>query len=465
MSLNRVPNEVQKEIVHWAMALGSKAAQLATVNSEWQLIVEEKTFRRLCLNNYELVPAMSILRARPERFDLVRVILFKVVLPPYDNLPYCIVVETTDEKTANDWIFTIKMRNLLTQLNEWPSTGKELELQLAVFSPSDAIYLKGNKWYLSVLGSYMQGTTLNRRFFGSTLEMYKDKLIENYSTPAVTKLTLHHGCDRYIAPSGVEGMFKALKNLKVVDIRLYDMYRHDFDVVRILDRRRMADALKIMPISVEIMKLSIKHSPPANQNCAGQKLCGSGQGDPLTIAFRNASQKMKAVDVYGMLGTPELFWPARISEANSAPKWPELKRMVVDYHILNPFGEWLFSKNSEPVRRQGKQPFLNLYANYTAQEDEEKMSAIYSAVCKAIGQMPKLEYLRLEALFFGYYGNTRPSHVFEFMIKDRVAHATWTGEPPYRPCEDSANAWKRMAYERDLTIQFEWTETKITLRK
>ncbi|KAI8630818.1 hypothetical protein F5Y19DRAFT_426457 [Xylariaceae sp. FL1651] len=466
MALNNMPNEVLVDIVHWAVSSGTpeEAGRLAAVNSTWQSIVEEKTFEHLRLKAHDLTEAMAILNRRPERFGLVRIILFQVVLTRYTRAD-CRNVETSHERFENDLAFTKDMNKLLTSLAEWPSTGKELELRLYSYSPTDTRILIGNAWHRFWFG-IVQNDIFSNRWYGSTLEMYKT--IKD-PVPAITKLTMRDDCERFIAVSGIECLFGALKGLKDVHIRFWDIYKHDPESVRRLNRRRMAKMIEQMPSSVETMRLHVEYYPPADQKFKGQKTCDNDKRDALTVAFRNVSQKMKFIDIQGMLGTSELFWPAHIDAANPVPFWPKLERMVLYYHILEPSGDWIFEKDATSHPRvQFELPFYNLDTNHTPAEDirpmqnrftanQEKMDLFYTTIAKAVAQMPKLKYMRVQAMIY-WSSVLVPFHVFEYRVMGHIGHAKWTGIPSFRVDDDVLKFWQKMAYERDLIMRFEWEE-------
>lgn len=234
----------------------------------------------------------------------------------------------------------------------------------------------------------------------------------------------------------------------------------------------MANALEQMPSSVGSMRFHVKYYPPADQRFKGQRLCGGNvESDPLTVAYRNATQKMTIVDVHGMLGTPELFWPKQVNEANPAPFWPNLKYMELYYHIIDPSGEWFFEPDAYGTRRhQADLPLHGLPTGYTPIEDmypmqnrytadQNKMDDFYLAVAKAVTNMPKLQHLRLQALTY-WNGQVSPFHVFKFTADQRVGRAIWSGSPPFEPGNDVLKAWHQMAYERGLFLSFESRNTE-----
>ncbi|KAJ8131508.1 hypothetical protein O1611_g2122 [Lasiodiplodia mahajangana] len=460
-----MPLEILEDIVRYTLSSGisSKVSNIASVNTVWQSIVEETTFQELRLGVLDIATAMKTLRNRPARFNLVRRIVFTVILPRYTAVD-CTLVESDSDRFRNDLIFTKSIKLLLVQLSEWPSTGRTLELQLTAFSPSDARYLNGNQWVRSSFGVVL-GDLLHNRTYGSTLELYGEI---KKPAPIVTKLTFRDDCERYIAVSGVHRLFQAFTGLRDIDIRLWDFYKHSPDFTRRSTRRQMAKALGDMPNSVRSMRFHIKYYPPADQTFQGQRLCeGNDESDPLTVAYRNTSQKMTIVDIHGMLGTPELFWPKQVNAASPAPFWPNLKCIELYYHILDPAGEWLFEPDEhEPRRQQADLPFHDLPARYTPQEDarpmqnrftadQKKMDEFYLAVGKAINNMPKLEHMHLQALTY-WNGRLAPLHVLMFHSDGRFARAIWAGDPAFVPSNHVLKAWRRMAYERCLFLTFEW---------
>ncbi|KAI0539188.1 hypothetical protein GGR58DRAFT_465500 [Xylaria digitata] len=462
--LGDLPLEVLEKIVCLAVLPGTsgKMGQVASVNSLWQSIVEKKTFEHLRLGVEDISTAMRIFQNRPERFCLVRLIIFNVVLPTYSAAD-CTTAESPQDRFRNDIAFSMSMNALLDHLGQWPSTGQALELQLDVFSPTDARFLIGNHWVRSWYG-VVPGDILHNRMYGAVLELYRKT---NNPVPAVTKLTIRDDCERYIAVSGFECLLSVLTGLKELDIRHWDLFKHSPDFVRRLNRRRMAKALEQMSDGVRSMRFNVVYYPPADQSFPGNRTCEEGnQSDPLTVAYRNVTQKMTVVDVHGMLGTPELFWPKEVNAESPAPFWPNLKRMELQYHILDPTGEWLFDSDSRPgSRHQADLPFFDLPSNLIPTEDlvpmqnrytanQQKMDDFYSAVAKAVANMPKLEHLRVQAITY-WNGNIAPFHVFKFTLNGIMGRATWSGTPPFKPSVDVIGAWHKMAYERDLFLEFE----------
>ncbi|KAI0973181.1 hypothetical protein F4678DRAFT_428168 [Xylaria arbuscula] len=463
VGLGDMPLEILEDIVLSAVSfrVSSKAAELATVNSVWQSIVETKTFQQLRLNVDDISTAMRILRNRPERFGLVRLILFHAILPAY-TAAECTTLETPQDRFSNDIVFSKAINRLLTYLTGWPSTGKTLELQLYAFSPTDARALLGTRWFRYQYG-IIPGDVLHNRTYGSVLEIYSrtaDKPI-----PAVTKLTFRDDCERYIAVSGLEHLFRIFTGLRDMDIRFWDIYKHDPDNVRQGIRRHMAKTLDQMPKTVSSMRFNVAYYPPADQRFQGPRTYeGEDKSDPLSVAFRKATQKMTVVDVHGMLGTPELFWPN--NPASLAPVWPNLEDMVLYYHIINPAGEWLFEPDRGPIRRiQADLPFYDLPPEMVPDEDirpmqnrftpnEDMMEAFYIAIAKAVTHMPKLKHLHCQAITF-WNSRIVPLHVLRVKIEDRIAHATWSGNPPFEPTADTLKAWRMMAYERGFFLSLE----------
>lgn len=226
----------------------------------------------------------------------------------------------------------------------------------------------------------------------------------------------------------------------------------------------MAKAFEEIPSGVGTMRFHVKYYPPADQTFDGQNLCeGNDDSDPLTIAYRNATQQMTIVDVHGMLGTPELFWPKQVNAVTPAPFWSNLRCMELYYHILDPAGEWFFEPDAYGTRRyQADLPLHYLPARYTPREDarpmqnrytadQNKMDDFYFALAKAVTNMPRLEHLHTQALTY-WDGQLAPFHFFRFDVDGRFARATWGGAPPFLPSMEVVKAWRKMAYERCLFL-------------
>ncbi|KAI2626846.1 hypothetical protein GGS21DRAFT_493156 [Xylaria nigripes] len=473
-SLNQMPVEILEDIIHRVISGTSRVSgQLAAVNSVWQRIVEKSTFQSLRLTEADLPIAVRILRNRSERFGLVRLIVFNIILPGYSAVR-CTMTETSLERIRNDLAFSGAINTLVSHLgiiSEWPASGRTLELQLYPMSPADErCTMVGNYGYRFWFGA-VPGDLLHYRTYGSLLQ-YRGIASGITTAPAVTKLTLRNDCERYLSPASIHRLFQIFPKLREIDIRFWDLFKHDPEPFRRLMRQQMASVLDTMPESVSSMKCHVEYYPPADHDFQGQNVCDiHGQTDSLTVAYRNATQKMAIVSIHGMLGTSELFWPNQVNASNPAPFWPTLKRMELYYHIHQPNGEWLFVPDSGwNTRAQAEPPFYDLPPDffetpaedtlpmqnrYTA--DQDKMDDFYCAVSKAICNMPKLEYIRAQALIF-WTGAIVPYHVFEFKIDGRAGYATWSGIPPYEPSYHVIKAWRKMAYHRAISIQFESTE-------
>ncbi|KAI0407030.1 hypothetical protein F4802DRAFT_555403 [Xylaria palmicola] len=462
--LNQVPVEVLENIIQWTLT--SKAGRLAAVHPTWQSIIEKTTFQEISIESWELSIAFGVFRQRPERFGLVRRLIYRLVLPPYTAAD-CKVMETGQDRFKNDLVFSKYMKQLFSYLVLWPPTGRTLELQLYPYSPNDRRCLIGNKWHRYFYGP-VRGDLLHNRSHGSALELY---MKDCEAAPAVTKLTLRDDCERYIAVTGFDCMFRTFTGLRDIDVRFWDYYKTRQAALRRSNHRAMGKALDNMPSSVGSMRFYVKYYTPADQRYDGQRVCQGDESDPLTTAYRKATQQMTIVDAHGLLGTPELFWPKKLSADSPEPVWPRLKYMELYYHILNPSGEWLFEPDSTmSPRQQADLPLHGLPAKYTPEEDmhpfqnrytatQEKMDDFYSAVAKAVANMPKLAYLRLQAITY-WSGNIAPFHVFEFSTDGRTGRATWSGTPPFEPGADVLEAWRKMADKRGLLISLESKKSK-----
>ncbi|KAI1178213.1 hypothetical protein F4777DRAFT_595277 [Nemania sp. FL0916] len=485
--LGDLPPEIKHEIARWALADGDPAVsnRLGAVNQDWQQIIDEYRFQNIHLDKDNIEETMRLIRRRPTRFNLVRHLVYTVKLPTYTPPEYK-KFELGTDKIRNDHVFSNSIHLLFKQLREWPLTGRKLELQLRVYSETDRlVYQKypvydGREFFQGgqpIPPSFGEGACRSTfafgqdnledghrvRVYGSVLELLKPPL---EPVPVVTTLTFYPECKRFISEVTMMDLFRALSGLEEVIVGFSDHHKLKAVTLRINSRQMIAAALGSLPAGVEKLYFSVDYHPPANQSFLGQNLCqGGNASDLLTVAFRNISQRLKAVCVDGMLGTPELLFPKQVSEAESAPFWPHLKRMELRFHILEPTGEWLFEpeRSEEPLVRffeafhglpphltpeEDKNPMQNRYA-----PNQLKMNEFYIAVARAVNNMPQLEFMCLQAIT--YDGHVLcPSHTFRLVIEDRDARAGWTGDPVFSPSRNVREEWARMAHSRDLDLEF-----------
>lgn len=135
-SWNRLPPEIQNEIIDLLPILGGKCSQLATVSRAWQSIIEPLNFAEISLT----VPRLTDLNSQAilvRKRNQIRYIWFQVELKQYD----CRQCVNTDQDhwgldDIDNQLIVDAFENLFTTLSAWEPRG-DLVLDISVYSPSD----------------------------------------------------------------------------------------------------------------------------------------------------------------------------------------------------------------------------------------------------------------------------------------------------------------------------------------
>lgn len=115
----------------------------------------------------------------------------------------------------------------------------------------------------------------------------------------------------------------------------------------------LADAIKSFQPSIKELRLWCEYFPPGNQiNFPPTMLMLDETEDRFTKAIRQASQNLEILQLQGVLGSPQLFWPKHPRSEQNLPFWPFLRELNVKYHIVTPDGKWLFEEDVTPNPRQ-----------------------------------------------------------------------------------------------------------------
>ncbi|SCN88541.1 uncharacterized protein FFB20_08327 [Fusarium fujikuroi] len=135
-SWNRLPPEIQNEIIGLLPILGGKCSQLATVSRVWRSIIEPLSFANISLTVPRLTdPNSQAILARKR--NQIRYIWFRVELKYYD----CTQCENNNQdqegldEVDNQFIVDA-FENLFTTLSAWEPRG-DLVLDISIYSPSD----------------------------------------------------------------------------------------------------------------------------------------------------------------------------------------------------------------------------------------------------------------------------------------------------------------------------------------
>lgn len=111
-------------------------SRYATVNRDWQAIIEELTFSTLHLKTAKRLEEFKSLNLDSRRKSCVRGIDLRVELESYDVAARA-RFETDEEHARNNKIFTEAITSALQILASWPNNERRIALSIEAWSPSD----------------------------------------------------------------------------------------------------------------------------------------------------------------------------------------------------------------------------------------------------------------------------------------------------------------------------------------
>ncbi|RYP56020.1 hypothetical protein DL769_009992 [Monosporascus sp. CRB-8-3] len=135
-----LPGEIQLRILKFLLSDGCSLAQLATVSSQWQTVIERHNFERINLTLWR-IPDLGPMTRRNRA--LVKYIWLSLELDEYDcskcgargvnhNVDHWLGNNTTD-----NCIIITAMHDLFLTLSAWEPQG-DLKLDISIHSPSDS---------------------------------------------------------------------------------------------------------------------------------------------------------------------------------------------------------------------------------------------------------------------------------------------------------------------------------------
>ncbi|KAL2830075.1 hypothetical protein BDW59DRAFT_178200 [Aspergillus cavernicola] len=345
-------------------------APYASINSQWQALVEKHIFFTLNLNTARLA-------------DLQRIL--KVTLPAY-SLAERVQVETDEDRHHNNEIFTQIICTLFTILSSCVNKSN-IELSIHNASPSD--FTEHPKPGLRRLrGMQRPGVDiLHWRYMASYLELLKP--IEEIPTVRVISgLVVHQGIERNIAPATVSKLISRLPRLSRLTAALSDNERKDKPLRNRL-RYEFAISLTQWPASLEHLVLKYTGEAPKDAN------------------YPPAKRSKQGADAFIIMVGPELFWPQNDEDIDE-PNWPNLTTFHLTYAAATPSGEWLFNRDPRcpqyEVDRNSENLFMEPPMDEAPQDEfpddyrtalSPLLNQMYMAAAYAARLMPKLQMMDL----------------------------------------------------------------------
>ena len=212
--------------------------------------------------------------------------------------------------------------------------------------------------------------------------------------------------------------------------------------------------------SLKQIEIQFRRAPPINHNVrpASTLLPSSPQTDHLCLAIHTLTQStvLTSLNLVGPLViSPSLFWPD--TQTSGVPFWPNLRRVRVDFSMINPEGDWYFSRSDpderdstedetdgiesdtetsssssdtgspispRPCTIQTPDPDIpdsynekavklaagwDRYREFRSRADPSKLDPLFRAAARAGAQMPKLQCMKLKT-------NVRGLREFDFSM-------------------------------------------------
>lgn len=203
-------------------------SKYATVNRDWQAIIEERTFSTLHLRTAKRLEEFKSLNLGPRRKSCVRKIDLRVELESYDVAARA-RFETDEEHARNNKIFTEAITSVLQVLASWPNNEPGIALFIAALSPSDWGAIADRKANIQRRKAARFDRTsdlLDRRFERAYLRWNGSP--GSLSIPVIREIHVNGlSTSRLIEPSSCALIASNLPNLRRIYLDLKDECKRD----------------------------------------------------------------------------------------------------------------------------------------------------------------------------------------------------------------------------------------------
>ncbi|KAI1452550.1 hypothetical protein F4805DRAFT_472298 [Annulohypoxylon moriforme] len=480
--MDRLPQDLLDRIMglvagdgHETPNMGHKKAvsRYATVSSRFQQAVERITFRTLNLDVLGLESAPDILR-RCSRWLHVRSITFGATLPPYSfGISY---LETPEEMERNSEAFTGDIQEFFQLLSEWPAQDLPADYQPAPIKLLILTYSTTDK----IISDY--GTLLDRygsfavaniqpvqiwRYHRSSLTFNDSIALPSLQHVPISGIEFRplYCYPRKIDASSLSRITSAMnpEMLKSIWWPFGDVEKRDLSLRR-ARRQDLANAINSLS-GLDDFELECEYRPPLNHDYEPPVLYHpETEVDPVSGALRSLCQRTEVVDLRGVLGSTELFWP---KAGSTEPHFESIKWLSILYHPCTPNGQWLFERDDhapnsityqdlvpQPDEIRGDED--NSIKEYRFAPMKDWMDEFYGAAGRAVAHMPNLHYMLLQPISFLDRVRRRlaTEHLFIFVVhENRKAEAFWHSSPEYTPSDEVMKIWQNAAHELALDLE------------
>ncbi|KAI1074328.1 hypothetical protein F5B20DRAFT_596172 [Whalleya microplaca] len=400
-------------------------ANYATVSRDWQSVVESITFRTVLLRKDRLEDAVRILT--PDRQAYIHRIYWTFTVDIYaaNGKSALDHVFPPWEQTWNNYLFANDIAHLFNNLlNTWTTpkireAGLELDIKLLYREKHGSMHLRPSRQrHVAALGGSVEFREYMQRSFIKLLtDLSPIQFISSVTFSGIPPL-LNINKETYAC------LLKALHGVTKVKVTEHKIEKATQEQKE-RERELYTSILANINPKVTELQLDLRSY---DYGCVSRKWYhnkGSPSrvvDDKLSYTLRAASSTLRTLHMNGFIGTG-FFWPTSNSikgDANT-PFWPNLRELVVHFLFL-PDGTILFRKclvKGGSNRGQWQSWFEN---------NKEGLDMLHGWVVEAASRMPRLQTLVLRSKLSGGF-----LHDFRFSVTGRVAKASWSCHPFYRP--------------------------------
>ncbi|OBT65962.1 hypothetical protein VE03_03138 [Pseudogymnoascus sp. 23342-1-I1] len=402
----------------------SELPPYATVCKTWQWHIEQRTFREINLPSSELEYFSKLLTGY--RRAALREVKYQVVLPEYDDAA-CGLVETEEDKEANNTAFTTAVTELLRLVKGWEEEDEKelsgkglsareglvpLSLEMSqIYSPSDA--KKRNSGLLREQRIAVERGERSDLFEGRHCDSWL-RLGPLEGVPELKRVTKYTVSPSYPRPVEAESIARLAEKFPALEkLSLQIMERSEDLEVRRKDRYDFAIALlSLSSLPLTSFSLCAESSSPRYQFQDPPSILLSDI-DHLSLALYAISliPTLKTIDLTGpIMISSQLFQPpaaldsAFASLASKVPQWPSLMTYSVNFSTVQPSGSWYFVRHPDnPVPHDFVAPPEPEFDSDHGTEmfriypDDEAIDELLGAAGNAKHNMPALQMMSLTA--------------------------------------------------------------------
>ncbi len=455
-----LPPELIKHVISYLDP--NSLAPYASINRQWQALVENHIFNTLKVNTSRLADLQIIVRSR--RCLAVRKINLTVTLPEY-SVEERLQVETDEDRQRNNEAYTQTICTLFTILSSWPDECN-IDLSIRNVSPRDWTEDPNRRLRRMRALKNPGKDILWWRYMASYVEILRP-VDEIPIVHAISDLDIQRGKERNTTPTTVSKLISRLPRLSSIVADVSDNERKDA-VLRDNLRYEFAISLAQWPASASLKCLDLTYPGEAPRDADYPPPKRSKPGaDALSIALRQISTGLEFIDLQGLTIGPELFWPQRDSDSDVLPTWPNLTRFYLEYAAATPSGEWLFERDPRcpeyEFDRDSSNPNLRFFSPPMddAPQDEfpddyrtvpsPLLNKMYTAAALAAQRMPRLNRMHLVGQVQGglngvlRHGIMQCQMKHEFVYDRKEGQLGWVGSTPFPVSDETRDAWVKFA--------------------